>query len=305
MASFMTDAQLSKQKTDSAARARAAREERQRQQEQNQSAQRQAQQQAAACKLQRRASRWLAVLHGRPQMRCEWDAEAAAIGSSPSAGRQLLLCAWLLRFFSPEQDSERLRVLCRIIVDGMEQQQPPSMFASAALQKERALHWVTTLRKLLLCACRLLSPSEPHVAALLDEVGASAAGTAAAPTATSTASANTKKRLSVTFGPVLRLLLLLCEPAKWKLVTQLQAVAAGVAAAQALLIMAHSAVCAAAERLIASAGGLAFAVHAHADGGLMGAAVVRRLLHCLLTTPCPPVPSPAALPSSPPRACTW
>ena len=275
MSEWMTDKQAGRKRDDAAARARAAREERQRAQEQQGNAKSEARRVAAAERVQLSARRYLALLEGRPLQRVEWDAAIAAVGASPSAGHQLALCSWLLRFFTPNADGERMRMLSRIIVDGMEQPQAPRMFASAALRKELALHWVSVLTRLLQTACRMIAPSEPHVAELLTEVSATdgSSSSRAGAAASSSLAANSRKRLSVTFGPVLRLLLLLAEPEKWKLITQLAGAPATAPAAQALTLMAQSAVHAAATTLISTSGALAFAVHAIADSSLLGAAV--------------------------------
>ena len=276
MSDFLTDKQMTSQKGDAAAKARAAREARQRLLAERGTAQQQQEQETAAKRIQRSARRFLLLLRNREVMQGEWDAAVAKF-STPTAGQQLALCTWLLRFFSPRSDGERLRVLCRVIVDGMEQTQPPRMFASTALRKELALHWVSALRRLLIAASRMVHPSEGHVSELLAEVCTTARSPGKASIAPSQASAAitaAKKRLSVTFGPVLRLLLLLCEPEKWKLVVQLQAAGpAGQPAAQALILMAQSAVTAADEKLVGAAGALALAVHADADVALLSAAV--------------------------------
>ena len=101
-----------------------------------------------------------------------------------------------------------------------------------ALVKQLALRWVDTLRRLLLVLCRAISPSEPHVATQL----AAGARPDSWPT-TPAADVAARKRLSAQYGPPLRALLLLIEPEKWKLYAQLSAVAAGVPAANALVLM--------------------------------------------------------------------
>ena len=277
MSDWLTTKEMTSKKGDTAAaRARAAREERQRAQHQVHSTQSSAAQTTAASQIQRRARVWLALLRSRTLMRQEWDAVASAVGASPTAGQQLVLCTWLLRFFEATHDAERLRTLSRLIVEGMEQGDAPRMFAGSALRKELALHWVATLRHLLLTLCRMVTPSEAHVAAVLDEVhaavgkGGAASIASAAPNAAAT---NARKTLSVYFGPTLRLLLLLAEPPKWKLVVQLNAMAQGQPAAQAILLMAASALHACAERLVSAAGSLAHACHTVADASLLGAAV--------------------------------
>ena len=144
-----------------------------------------------------------------------------------------------MHFFEPRVDGERLRTLGRVLVDGMEQQQHQKMYASSALRKDFALHWVNTTRRLLLAACRLIAPTEAHVAELLTEVRSLDDKSPQARGATS-ASTSTRKRLSATFGPVLRLLLLLAEPDKWKLVAQLNAQDSGKPAANALILIGQS-----------------------------------------------------------------
>ena len=97
-----------------------------------------------------------------------------------------------------------------------------------------------------------------------------------------------QKQLSAHYGPLLRLLLLLAEPSKWKLVAQLGAHAAGQPAAQALQLMALSAVHGQAERLVVAAGSLALALHAAADTPLLGACVAVAALPLQGATPPPP-----------------
>ena len=218
---------VAKGRTDAATKARQEREKRRIAQEQRGTAEQIAAQERAACKLQPTMRKHIALLRSRGLQREEWDAALASAGATPLAGQQLALCSWLLRFFEPGHDDERLRAFSRVLVACMEQEQHPLMYVSLALNRQLALAWVNSTRRLLLTLCRLLAP------------GASALSAVLAPDASLTASANAaaaKKRLSAHFGPLLRVLLLLCEPDKWKLAAQLGAAgAAGEGACKALL----------------------------------------------------------------------
>ena len=90
------------------------------------------------------------------------------------------------------------------------------MFVSLALNRHLALWWSNTTRRLLLTLCQ---PALAGAAVLSDLLKADASLTASANAAAA------KKRLSAHFGPLLRVLLLLCEPDKWKLGAQLSAAA--------------------------------------------------------------------------------
>ena len=254
-----------KGRQDAVAKAREAREARRLAQEQRGTVEQAAAREKAVLKLQPTLRRHLTFLNSRTLQRNEWDAALAAASPSPPAGQQLALCGWLLRFFQPTKDDERLRAFCGVLVACMEQDQHPLMFVSLALNRHLALWWSNTTRRLLLTLCQLLSPG---AAVLSDLLKADPSLTASANAAAA------KKRLNSHFGPLLRVLLLLCEPDKWKLGAQLNAAGgAGEQAARALGLMGQSVVLAAAESLASAAGTLALGVHAVADASLLGAAV--------------------------------
>ena len=213
---------------------------------------------AAALALQRRARLFMTACHGRPALRQDWDRWQAASSGGITAGGQLALTNWLLRFFQPVHDEERLRALVGSITVGMEQERPEHMFAAAGLRRELALRWVDTLRRLTLALARQLA--------------AAPALSGATPTA-AVAVAEARRLLSARFGPVLRLALQLGDPESWKLVTQLAASPASVPASQALMLMSHSATAAAARPLVAALGVFTRELHAQLDPALLGAAV--------------------------------
>ena len=273
-----------KERLDPAARARQAREERAARQQQQLQQASTSKEEVAALKLQR-ASRLRGLTAAqRTLIRSEWDAALAAAESkgAPTAGAQTLLVEWLLRFCrgGNDDDGERLRAVCRVLVAGLEQEQAHVSFASAGLRRESARRWVSALRRLLIAVGRLLSPDERAAAALLTDLkigSGSASGSSscagfslsAAVSANAAAAVDARKRLSAHFGPLLRALLLLGEPDKWKLTQQLGALPGS----QALALMARSALVGAATPLIRSVGALTLRTHAVADASLIGAAI--------------------------------
>ena len=257
------NAASSRRKDDAVARARAAREQRA-----AEGANRSEQHKTAAARtLQIGAGRLLARLKARPLLRAEWRCPP-----SPSNGQQLVLCLWLLRFFDPLHDGVALGTLCRTVVAGMEQDEPALMFAAAGLRREFALRWVDALRRLLLACARLLASRDEPVQA--QALAAGSAGRAAC-----------QKELSARYGPVLRLLLLVGEPASWRLVRKLSEAPAGQPAAGALTLMAQSALQGAMASLVASSAGFVGAMHAQLDPALLGAII--KVLQPLTTLPCP------------------
>ena len=269
-------------KDDAVARARAAREQRA-EQVTNRSDQRKVD---AATRIQASACRLLLRLQARPALRAEWRCPA-----SPSNGQQLAVSLWLLRFFDPAHDGVALGTLCRTIVAGMEQDEPSLAFAAAGLRRELALRWVDTLRRLLLACARLLAAQDEPVR----RQAGNASGSKGACT----------KELSGRFGPVLRLLLLVGDPAAWRLTQRLSASPAGQPAAGALTLMAQSALQGAIAQLIAASAGFVGAVHSQLDPALLGAVikvvsrplqtgqppdavVVQSLVFDLLAVPAPP-----------------
>ena len=273
-----------KERLDPAARARQAREERAARQQQQLQQASTSKEEVAALKLQR-ASRLRGLTAAqRTLIRSEWDAALAAAESkgAPTAGEQTLLVEWLLRFCrgGSDDDGERLRAVCRVLVAGLEQEQAHVSFASAGLRRESARRWVSALRRLLIAVGRLLSPNERAAAALLADLKIGSGGSStcaglsvsAAVSTKAAAAVDARKRLSAHFGPLLRALLLLGEPDKWKLTQQLVALPAGQAGGQALALMARSALVGAATPLIRSVGALTLHTHALADASLIGAA---------------------------------
>lgn len=237
-------------KDDAVARARAAREQRA-EQLANRSDQRKVD---AAKRIQASARRLLMKVQARPVLRAEWHCPA-----SPSNGQQLAVSLWMLRFFDPAHDGAALGTLCRTIVAGMEQDEPSLAFAAAGLRRELALRWVDTLRRLLLACARLLAAQDEPVR----RQAASASGGKGACT----------KELSGRFGPVLRLLLLVGDPAAWRLTQKLSASPAGQPAAGALTLMAQSALQGAIAQLITASAGFVGAVHSQLDPALLGAVI--------------------------------
>ena len=88
------------QREDAATRARRAREERQRVRDNAGAVAQEATELEAATAIQEKTRRWLALLRTRELQREEWDA-AMARDFATTAGQQLALCNWLLRFLSP------------------------------------------------------------------------------------------------------------------------------------------------------------------------------------------------------------
>ena len=262
---------------DAAARARAAREQRAAGQQRAAEDQKVAQQAAAAATLQRAARHHGRTVSARALMRSEWDAALASVSIPPPAGQQVVLAAWLLRFFACGADGDRVRSLCRILKAGLDQEQAPLSFASVALKRELAFLWADTLRKLVIAVSRLLSPkTDPSTAALLSEMARGGVGGGVV--ASAAALTTTRNKLSAHMGPLLLILVTLGEPEKWKLTQQLGAVAAGQPASQALVLMARSAMGAAAEPMIRALGALSVAVHSHADASLLGGAIAAACL---------------------------
>ena len=108
---------VAKGRTDAATKARHEREKRRIAQEQRGTAEQIAAQERAARKLQPTMRKHIALLRSRGLQREEWDAALASAGATPLAGQQLALCSWLLRFFEPGHDDERLRAFSRVTVD--------------------------------------------------------------------------------------------------------------------------------------------------------------------------------------------
>ena len=275
---FVTDKEatrsVAKGKGDVAARARAAREERKQAQAQQTRIQQTAVHAAAAARIQACVRRRLDYRRASTVQRADWDQVVARCGQAASAGQQLALANWMFRFYAPDVDDERLRTLCKLVHDGLERDQPHQTIASLALRRELALNWVSLMRRLMVAVARLLAPSEPSAAAVLaTALGGTAGAATAAARAADAATATSRKQLSAHFGPLLRVLLMLLEPPKWKLVGQLAAAPNGQPAADALILVAQSAIHAAADVVITAVGSLALRVHAAADGSLLGAAV--------------------------------
>lgn len=271
--SFVDDKTLNRNKQDAVTRARLAREERAAREQQAMANQRAEAETAAALRLQHAARHICLVGQVRTLMRSEWDAAFAATQAPRTAAQQMALATWLLRFASGP-DSGRIRALCGVIISGLDQDQAALGFGSAGLSSP--VRWVATTRRLILAVVRLLSPTEVAASGLLAEVigsraGRSSSGSSAQTTAQ--AANEAKKRLSAHFSPLILTLLRLGEPEKWKLVQQLASVPAGVAASQALIFTARSAMIAAATPLVSALGALVSAVHASADATLLGAAI--------------------------------
>ncbi|KAL3922452.1 MAG: hypothetical protein SGPRY_004554 [Prymnesium sp.] len=109
----------------------------------------------AASSLQLAARRFLVARRSRKLNRGEWDAcFTSHAGSLPLAGQQLALSSWLLRFFDPRFDEARLGAIVTTIREGMENPEPEKMLASAGANRWLALTWLDVLRRLLLALGR-------------------------------------------------------------------------------------------------------------------------------------------------------
>ena len=201
-------------------RARAAREARARTAAAAANAAAESARHAAAHTLQRAAVRMTRESAAAAALlRSRWACPA----EPPAAGAQVALLGWFLRFYDAERDASRLSKLCTLLLKGMGGEAREASLPYAALLRGLTRRWVEVLRGLVLaCARQLGRPT-----ARAQELGAP-----------------------------LRLLLCLAEPARWRVVRQMETEEGGAQLAAALRLMGEATRASAAAELVGALGAL-------------------------------------------------